>query len=103
MVSVAPTLTLAPDHETPGAVLRMVERRVTIGTIAALVGLAAVAWLLTIQQSLGMADMVTGLAQVGSRMPNPMTAPVFLLMCLPMLAPIFSPTIPPMFLPPPPP
>jgi predicted metal-binding membrane protein len=76
----------------------MVELRVTIGTIAALVGLAAVAWLLTIQQSLGMADMVTGLAQVGSRMPNPMTAPLFLLMWLTMMVAMMFPTIAPMVL-----
>jgi predicted metal-binding membrane protein len=76
----------------------MVERRVTIGTTAALVGLAAVAWLLTIQQSLGMADMVTGLAQVGTRMPNPMTAPVFLFMWLTMMVAMMFPTIAPMVL-----
>jgi predicted metal-binding membrane protein len=76
----------------------MLERRVTLGTIVALVGLAAVAWALTIQQALGMADMVTGLAQVGSRMPNPMTAPVFMLMWLTMMVAMMFPTIAPMVL-----
>jgi predicted metal-binding membrane protein len=76
----------------------MLERRVTIGTVVGLVGLAGVAWALTIQQALGMADMVTGLAQVGSRMPNPMTAPVFLLMWLTMMAAMMFPTIAPMVL-----
>ena len=63
----------------------MVERRVNIGTTGALVGLAAVAWILTVQQALGMSDMVTGLAPVGSHMPNPMTAPVFMRMWLTMM------------------
>jgi predicted metal-binding membrane protein len=76
----------------------MLERRVTLGTIVALVGLAAVAWALTIQQALGMADMVTGLAQVGSRMPNPMTAPVFMLMWLTMMVAMMFPTIAPIVL-----
>jgi predicted metal-binding membrane protein len=74
----------------------MVERRVTLGTIAALVGLAAVAWVLTAQQALSMSDMVTGLAQVGTRMPNPMTAPVFMLMWLTMMIAMMFPTIAPM-------
>ena len=76
----------------------MLERKVTIGTIVALVGLAIGAWALTVQQALGMADMVTGLAQVGSRMPNPMTAPVFLLMWLVMMVAMMFPTIAPMVL-----
>jgi predicted metal-binding membrane protein len=97
-LSTAPTLQLTPSRDTPGAVLCMLERRVTIGTIVALVGLAAGAWALTVQQSLGMADMVTGLAQVGSRMPNPMTAPVFLLMWLTMMVAMMFPTIAPMVL-----
>jgi predicted metal-binding membrane protein len=97
-MSTAPTFQLTPSRDTPGAVLGMVERRVTIGTIVALVGLALGAGALTVQQALGMADMVTGLAQVGSRMPNPMTAPVFLLMWLTMMIAMMFPTIAPMVL-----
>jgi predicted metal-binding membrane protein len=66
--------------------------------VGLLLGLAAVAWALTVQQARGMADMVTGLAQVGSRMPNPMTAPVFLLMWLTMMVAMMFPTIVPMVL-----
>ena len=97
-MSAAPTFQLTPSRDTPGAVLGMLERRVTIGTIVVLVGLALGAWALTVQQALGMADMVTGLAQVGSRMPNPMTAPVFLLMWLTMMVAMMFPTIAPMVL-----
>lgn len=87
-----------PDRETPGAVLRTLERRFTIGTSGALIGLALAAWYLTVQQALGMSDMVTGLAQVGSKMPNPMTAPVFMLMWLTMMVAMMFPTIVPMVL-----
>jgi predicted metal-binding membrane protein len=97
-MSAASPVQLTPTRDTPGAALGMLERRVTLGTIVALVGLAAVAWALTIQQALGMADMVTGLAQVGSRMPNPMTAPVFMLMWLTMMVAMMFPTIAPMVL-----
>src|SRR2546423_413015 len=76
----------------------MLERRVTLGTIAALVGLAGAAWALTAQQALDMSEMVTGLAQVGTRMSNPMTAPVFMLMWLTMMVAMMFPTIAPMVL-----
>jgi len=97
-MTASPTFQLTPGQDTPGAVLGMLERRVTFGTIVALVGLAVGAWALTVQQALGMADMVTGLGQVGSRMPNPMTAPVFLLMWLTMMVAMMFPTIAPMVL-----
>ncbi len=97
-MSVAPPAPLAPGQDTPGAILGMLERRVTTGTIVVLVGLAAVAWALTVQQALEMADMVTGLGQVGSRMPNPMTAPVFLGMWLTMMVAMMFPTIAPIVL-----
>jgi predicted metal-binding membrane protein len=92
------TLTVAPERDTPGAVLGMLERRVTIGTAGALIGLAAVAWALNVRQALEMSDMVTGLAHVGSRMPNPMSAPVFMLMWLTMMVAMMFPTIAPMVL-----
>jgi predicted metal-binding membrane protein len=89
---------LGADRDTPGAVLGLLERRVTLATLFALVALAIVAWILTVQQAVGMSDMVTGLAQVGSRMPNPMTAPVFMLMWLTMMVAMMFPTIAPMVL-----
>jgi predicted metal-binding membrane protein len=97
-MSAASTFTTSPERDTPGAVLGLLERRVTLTTVGLLLGLAAVAWALTVQQARGMADMVTGLAQVGSRMPNPMTAPVFLLMWLTMMVAMMFPTIVPMVL-----
>ncbi len=97
-MSAAPSIPLKAGQDTPGAVLGLLERRVTIGTVGALLALAAIAWLLTARQALGMTDMVTGLAQVGSRMPNPMTAPVFMLMWLTMMVAMMFPTIAPMVL-----
>jgi predicted metal-binding membrane protein len=91
-------LQLTAGRDTPAAMLGVLERRTTLGTIVVLVGLAAVAWALTIQQAKGMADMVTGLSQVGSRMPNPMTAPLFLGMWLTMMVAMMFPTIAPMVL-----
>jgi len=97
-VTSATSLDLTPTRDTPAAVLGMLERRTTVGTIVVLVGLAAVAWALAVQQAESMADMVTGLAQVGSRMPNPMTAPLFLGMWLSMMVAMMFPTIAPMVL-----
>jgi predicted metal-binding membrane protein len=97
-VDVASPGVLGADRDTPGAVLGLLERRVTVGTIVALVALAVIAWGLTLQQAAGMSDMVTGLAQVGSRMSNPMTAPVFMLMWLTMMVAMMFPTIAPMVL-----
>jgi predicted metal-binding membrane protein len=92
------TFTVAPERDTPGAVLRLIEPRVTIGTAGALIGLAIGAWALNVQQAREMSDMVTGLAHVGSRMPNPMSAPVFMLMWLTMMVAMMFPTIAPMVL-----
>jgi predicted metal-binding membrane protein len=97
-MSAGSTPPFTPERDTPGAVLRMLEWRLTVGTAGGLTGLALVAWYLTIQQALGMSDTVTGLAQVGSRMPNPMTAPVFMLMWLSMMIAMMFPTIAPMVL-----
>jgi predicted metal-binding membrane protein len=94
---VATTFSLrpSPDVETPGTVLRMLERRVTFGTVGVLVGLAAVAWVVTVQQAVGMSAMVTGLAQVGTGMPNPVDGPVFLGMWLTMMVAMMFPTMGP--------
>ncbi len=86
------------EGETPGTVLRIIERRVTLTTVGVLLGLAAVAWAVTAQQAAGMSGMVTGLAQVGSGMPNPVDGPVFLGMWLTMMVAMMFPTIGPTLL-----
>jgi predicted metal-binding membrane protein len=74
------------------------ERRATLLTVAILVGLAALAWALTVKRALDMSGMTTGLGQVGSRMPNDMAAPLFMAMWLTMMVAMMFPTIAPMVL-----
>ena len=76
----------------------LLERRITLGLTGLLVLLAAVAWFLTVRQANDMSGMVTGLGQVGSRMPNDMAAPVFMGMWLTMMVAMMFPTIAPMVL-----
>jgi predicted metal-binding membrane protein len=73
-------------------------RRATFLTVAVLVGLATLAWALTVKQALDMSAMVTGLGQVGARMPNDMAAPLFMAMWLTMMVAMMFPTIAPVVL-----
>lgn len=82
----------------PRSTLTLLSRPVTIAIVAALLGLAALAWALTVQQAEGMAGMVTGLGQVGALMPNHMDAPLFMAMWLTMMVAMMFPTIAPMVL-----
>ncbi len=77
---------------------RGVESRAMIVVVAFLVALAAVAWAITARQALDMGSMVSGLAEVGQRMPNDMAAPVFMAMWLTMMAAMMLPTVAPMVL-----
>jgi len=75
-----------------------VQSRTTRAVVAVLVGLAAVAWVITARQALDMGSMVTGLGQVGARMPNDMAAPLFMAMWLAMMVAMMLPTVAPMVL-----
>jgi predicted metal-binding membrane protein len=77
---------------------RDVESQATFVLVALLLGLAAVAWAITARQAFDMGSMVSGLAQVGQRMPNDMAAPVFIAMWLAMMAAMMLPTVAPMVL-----
>jgi predicted metal-binding membrane protein len=77
---------------------RGIESRATTGVIAVLVALAAVAWAITARQAFDMGSMVSGLAEIGQRMPNDMAAPVFMAMWLAMMAAMMLPTVAPMVL-----
>ncbi len=77
---------------------RSVESRATTAVVAALVALAAVAWAITARQALGMGSMVSGLAEVGQRMPNDMAVPVFMAMWLAMMTAMMLPAVAPMVL-----
>jgi len=69
-----------------------------MATVAALFSLAVIAWLLTVRQAMDMRSMVTGVADVGTLMPNNMSAPVFMTMWVTMMVAMMFPTIAPMVL-----
>jgi predicted metal-binding membrane protein len=73
-------------------------RRASWITVGVLVGLAAVAWALTVRQALDMRPMAIGLGQVGTRMPSELAAPLFMGMWLAMLVAMMFPAISPMVL-----
>ena len=60
--------------------------------------LAAIAWLLTARQAFDMSAMVTGLGQLGARMPNDIAPPAFMSMWLLMMVAMMFPAIAPMVL-----
>lgn len=91
-------VTAERETDTPRRAMGLLERRVTIGAAGLLVALAAGGWLLTLRQSGAMSGMVSGLAQIGTRMPNDMAAPLFLAMWLTMMVAMMFPTIAPMVL-----
>ena len=85
--------------EAPRTAYRVLERRVTLGTVGVLVGLAALGWWATAVQANGMDDdMLTGLVDVRTGMPFDMAAPVFMLMWLTMMVAMMFPTIAPVVL-----
>jgi predicted metal-binding membrane protein len=89
---------MGTERDTPRATMSLLDRRVTAATVGALVVLAAVAWFGTVRQARGMADMVTGLGQVGGRMANDMGPPVFFAMWVTMMVAMMFPTIAPFVL-----
>jgi predicted metal-binding membrane protein len=66
--------------------------------VAVLVGLAALAWIITAKNAADMGSMVNGLGQIGARMPNDMAAPLFMAMWLAMMVAMMFPTVIPMVL-----
>jgi predicted metal-binding membrane protein len=78
--------------------MSLVGRRATMTTTLLLLVFAAVAWLLVADQANGMTGMITGLGQVGTRMPNPMAAPLFMAMWLTMMVAMMFPTVAPIVL-----
>lgn len=72
------------------------ERRVTIAVSALLLAWAALAWVLTAHAATQMSGMVLGLGQLGTRLPDAMSAPVFAGMWLTMMVAMMFPAIGPM-------
>jgi predicted metal-binding membrane protein len=84
--------------ETPAWTYRAVTHRVMIGTVVWLVGLAAVAWFLTVSQTESMDDMASGIGQVGGLVSNDAEPLVFLGMWVGMIVAMMFPTVVPLVL-----
>ena len=76
----------------------IVGSKSTVMIAATLIAISATAWYLVAGQAGQMSDMVTGLAQVGNRMPNDASVPIFMTMWLTMMVAMMFPTIAPMVL-----
>jgi predicted metal-binding membrane protein len=95
MTDLAPAL---PQVDTPRSAYGVLERRATLATVAALVGLAAASWWYSVGQSHDMASMVQGFAHVGTAMPFDMAAWLFMAMWIAMMVAMMFPTIAPIVL-----
>lgn len=85
-------------EDTPRTAYRVLERRVTLATVAVLLALAALAWWSTLGSARDMEGMVQGFAHAGDAMPFDMTAPVFLAMWTTMMVAMMFPTVAPIVL-----
>lgn len=88
----------ARSDEAPSSAYAVLERRATLLTVAALLGLAVIAWWSTVEKSHNMTMMVQGFAHVGTAMPFEMGAAVFLAMWTTMMVAMMFPTIAPIVL-----
>ena len=90
------TLVTRPQ-DTPRRAYSLLERRVTAVVVGSLLGLAGVAWLLTVQQAPEMANMGS-LALVGAPMSMSMSVPLFMATWLTMMTAMMFPAVAPMVL-----
>jgi predicted metal-binding membrane protein len=88
----------APVEDTPRSSYRVLERRVTLLTVAILLALAGVAWWATVGNVREMDSMVQGFAHVGVAMPFDMSAAVFMSMWATMMVAMMFPTVAPIVL-----
>jgi predicted metal-binding membrane protein len=88
----------AVTPRTPASTYRAVTRGVVAGSVVWLVGLAAVAWFVTVRQAGTMDDMASGLGQVGGLAANDMEPLVFLGMWVGMMVAMMFPTVVPLVL-----
>jgi predicted metal-binding membrane protein len=93
-----PTSFAVGGGDTPRSALSLLGRRPTLVTFAVLVGLAALAWALTVRNAQSMSGMVMGLGQVETRMPIDLTVPLFMAMWLTMMVAMMFPTVGPIVL-----
>ena len=84
-------------QDTPRGAYSLLERRATIIVVGCLLALASIAWLLTVKQAPGMANMGS-LALVGAPMSMPLSAPLFMATWLTMMVAMMFPAVAPMVL-----
>jgi predicted metal-binding membrane protein len=87
-----------PGAHQPRDAFELLSRRVTVAVVLVLLAASLAAWLRTVQTAGSMREMVTGLGQVGERMPNDMTAPAFMVMWVAMMVAMMLPTVGPIVL-----
>jgi predicted metal-binding membrane protein len=88
----------AEAEDPPRSAYRVLERRVTLITVAILLALAGLAWWSTLGNARDMSSMVQGFAHVGTAMPFDMSALVFMSMWTTMMVAMMFPTIAPIVL-----
>jgi predicted metal-binding membrane protein len=90
------TPTISADvPDTPRSAMSLLSRQVTVTTTVLLLVFAGAAWVLVVVQARGMSGMILGLGQVGTGMPNPMAAPLFMAMWLTMMVAMMFPAVAP--------
>ena len=87
-----------PASDTPRSSYRVLERRVTLTTVAILLALAGLAWWGTIGNVRDMESMVQGFGSVGDGMPFDMSVGVFMSMWATMMVAMMFPTVAPIVL-----
>lgn len=94
----SPEALLGERPDTPATSYRLLPSGHTVMIAAALLALAAVAWVLTVRDAMMMSGMVNGLGQVGQRMPNDMGPVAFMQMWAVMMTAMMAPTVIPVAL-----
>ena len=79
-----------------GDPLASLSRQIIVAVTAWLLACAAVAWVLVARRADTMSGMISGLAQVGTRMPMTIAAPAFLAMWVGMMVAMMFPTAVPL-------
>jgi len=87
-----------PLEDTPRGAFGLLSWRVNLAVIVVLIALSALAWRSAVGQSLSMRNMVMGLGQIDWLAQGDMSAGVFLVMWVTMMAAMMLPTIAPMTL-----
>lgn len=99
MTAEDPSNAVLPDRQdTPRTAYGLLPKPLTTKLVISLLACAAAAWVVTARNSGSMSDMATGLGQVGGRMPNDMSIPIFMGMWIGMMIAMMFPAVAPLVL-----